>query len=104
MANSRTSGGGGVSGRVGDVSGRVGDVSGRVGDVSGRVGDVSGRVGDVSGGISGRIGDVSGNSPLSEVKDFLLQDRGDDHFDCLALRVRRLENEILGIAAWLDQR
>jgi hypothetical protein len=86
-----------------DVEGRIGDVSGRIGNVSGRIGDVSGRIGDVS-GIEGRIGDVSGDATLQDVKDLLISDRGSDRLVCLELKIRRLENEVLGIARWLDMR
>jgi|SRR5947207_2989918 len=86
-----------------EVEGRIGDVSGRIGDVSGRIGDVSGRIGDVS-GVDGKMGDVSGDSTLQEVKDFLMQDRGSDRLNCLEGKIRRVENEVLGIARWLDAR
>lgn len=66
----------------------------------GKIGDISGKIGD----ISGKIGDISGDSPFEEVKDFLLQDREADRLGCLELKVRRLQNEMVVITAWLDAR
>ncbi len=65
---------------------------------------IEGKIGDISGGVEGKIGDISGDSTLSEVTDFLLQDRDSDRRDCLEFKVRRLQNEILGITRWLDAR
>jgi hypothetical protein len=65
---------------------------------------IEGKIGDISGGVEGKIGDISGDSTMSELTDFLLQDRDGDRRDCLELKVRRLQNEILGIARWLDAR
>jgi hypothetical protein len=63
-----------------------------------------GKIGDVSGGVEGKIGDVSGDSTLAELTDLLLQDRAGDDIACLAARVSRLQNEVRGIARWLDLR
>ena len=89
--------------RSNGVRGKIGDVSGKIGDVSGKIGDVSGKIGDVS-GVDGKIGDVSGDSPLSQVEDFLMQDRSGDKLYCLQMKIHRLENEVLAIARWLDAR
>jgi hypothetical protein len=64
---------------------------------------IEGKVGDVS-GIEGKIGDVSGSSTFEQVDDFLLQDRDGDRMACLEAKVNRLQNEIRGIARWLDLR
>lgn len=71
--------------------------------VSGRMGDVSGRMGDVS-GVSGHMGDVSGASTIVEVKNFMFEDRRTDEIACLAAKIARMENEILGVSRWLDAR
>jgi len=78
-------------------------VSGRMGNVSGRIGDVSGRMGDVS-GVEGHMGDVSGASTILEVKNLMFEDRRNDELACLAAKVARIENEILGVSRWLDAR
>jgi hypothetical protein len=88
-----------VRGRVGGLSGRVGGLSGRVGGLSGRVGGLSGKVG----GLSGRVGGLSGKS-LEEIHGLMLQDRDSGKVECLERRVDRLEDELLAIAEWLDER
>lgn len=64
---------------------------------------VSGRMGDVS-GVSGHMGDVSGASTMVEVKNFMFEDRRTDEIACLAAKIARMENEILGVSRWLDAR
>ena len=76
------------------VAGKMGDVSGKMGDVSGKMGDVSGKMGDVSGAPR----------TLADVHRLFLQDRQAETISTLQMKINRLENEILAIAQWLDNR
>jgi hypothetical protein len=79
-------------------------VAGKMGDVSGKMGDVSGKMGDVS-GVMGKMGDVSGAPrTLADVHRLFLQDRQAETISTLQMKINRLENEILAIAQWLDNR
>ena len=68
-------------------------------DIEGKYGGVSGKYG----GLSGKYGGISGES-IEGIEQVVFEGRLIDEIKILAIKIRRLETDVLGIAAAFDAR
>ena len=68
-------------------------------DIEGKYGGVSGKYG----GLSGKYGGISGQS-IGGIEEVVFEGRLIDEIKILAIKIRRLETDLLGIAAAFDAR
>lgn len=77
----------------------IDDIEGKYGGISGKYGGISGKYG----GISGKYGSISGES-IEGIEQVVFEGRLIDEIKILAIKIGRLETDLLGIAAAFDAR
>jgi hypothetical protein len=78
------------------------DIGGKYGGISGKYGGISGKYGGIS-GIEGKYGGISGG-PNERIERALLDGQLIDEIGCLKIRLRRIEQDLIGIAGALSDR
>lgn len=68
-------------------------------DIEGKYGGISGKYG----GLSGKYGGISGQG-IEGIEQVVFEGRLIDEIKVLAIKIKRLESDLLGIAAALDAR
>jgi hypothetical protein len=75
------------------------DIEGKYGGISGKYGGISGKYG----GLSGKYGGISGES-MEGIEQVVFEGRLIDEISHLAIKIRRLETDLMGIASAFDTR